>query len=312
MILALRVVWWSGILALLLPLGACWPFFNARNEPALVEIPAEGVDIPLDVHHNLPLVQVRVNGSEPLWFVVDTGSFATCIDDDVAAKIGLDHQKRLGLLTTGAGTRFGRMDQAVIDRLEIGGATYGGFYAMVKDLADLEGILDHPFHGIVGIRLINENVWTIDYPGRNLRIDAAMPELANDEYTAPFTFRGDIPAVEIRVGDATLTAEIDTGSTGALMLSEDDARRVPKVADDIPLEGLSTTLTGDVKTEYVQLDAPVFIGPTKSNRPRVEIGDTTTIGGAVLINFSFTIDGKRQLIRLRPSDDLRSVPGESK
>src|SRR5436190_1351345 len=45
--------------------------------------------IPFELTSNLIFLQVRVNGSEPLWFVLDTGAAGTLLDASRAKMLGI-------------------------------------------------------------------------------------------------------------------------------------------------------------------------------------------------------------------------------
>ncbi|MCC6906391.1 MAG: aspartyl protease family protein [Phycisphaerales bacterium] len=278
-------------------LGGCALGFNPQRVPASVEIPAEGVIVPLEVADNLPFVQVSVNGSEPLWFMIDTGAFTAIIDDDAAAAAGMKASMRFGTHATSAGDHFGRMDQAAFDRLTIGGATFAGFEGLVADLSHLEAAVDHPFDGVIGIPLMYASVWTIDYPGRQLRIAPASAELPDDEHVLPFLYSGDAPAIEIHVGEVAIQAEIDTGSSSGLDLSPEDAQRFPR--DDGPSISIRhQTLTGEVWEELVRLKGTVRIGSLTREGLMVSLARDTMLGGEILSNCIFTIDCPRQRVRI--------------
>lgn len=278
-------------------LGGCAMGFNPQREPMAVEIPAEGVEVPITLVRNVPFVQVRVGDSEGLWFIVDTGCFACLIDDDAAAQLGMKRRMRFGSSVTSAGKQFGRLDLVAFESLTIGGATFGDFEGMVTDLSELAGVIEHPFQGVIGGGLIDSGVWTIDYPGETLRIRPASYELARDERTLPLVWREMMPTIMIRVGEKEFSAEIDTGSTGGLGFSHEDGRRL-SISRDGSNRTRHATLNGDAVEEVARLDATVTIGPLTLERPMVRLGRDTVLGGEVFRECAFTIDCARQLVRI--------------
>lgn len=286
-----------AVVAMALLLGGCAMGFNPRRVPDAVQIPAEGISVPIDVAHNLAFVQASVNGSEPLWFMIDTGAFSVIIDDDAAVAAGMKRDLRFGTHSTSAGDHFGRMDLGRFDSFQIGGAAFGGFEGLIADLSHLAETVEHPFDGVIGIPLMYSSVWTIDYARKQLRLARAMPELADDPAAIPFMYSGDTPAIEIQIGHTTLSAEIDTGSTGGLDLDDADAKRVP-LQDGPRISTKHKTLTGEVWEQWVRLEATLRIGPLTFERPMANLSRDTRFGGEVFDGCAFTIDCAQQLVRI--------------
>lgn len=288
---------WLGAL-----LSGCALGFNPQRDPAAVEIPGEGVEATLAVVQHLPFVQVSVDKSEPMWFLIDTGAFTVIIDDDAARAAGVEREMRFGTHITSAGETFGRMDLARFDSLTIGGATFRSFEGLVTDLSHLEEALGHPMDGVIGMPLIRHGVWTIDYAGGRLRLEAALADLADDEHTRSFMFSGETPAIEIRPAGLNLSAEIDTGSANGLIVSDEDAARLALERDGRILTS-HLTLTGKAWKDLVRLEGDLEIGALTLERPLIHVSRDTMLGGELLRRFVVTIDASRQLIRLTP------VPG---
>jgi len=292
------IVHGAALLWVALWLAGCAMGFNPQRIPEAVEIPIEGVKVPIEVVHNLAFVPVRVNGSEPLWFLIDTGAFAVIIDDDAATRIGLRRSVRYGRHVTSAGEYVGRMDLGSFETLQVGAATFGDFEGLVSDLSQLAKVVEHPFDGVIGIPLMHSSVWTIDYAHKELRLAQEMPELADDAAAMPFTFRDGAPVMDICVGDQILSAEIDTGNTGGLDLSEEDGKRVPLINDELKFRNKHRTLSGVVWQEWVRVDGMVTIGPLKFDRPLANLARETMFGCELLQGCVFTIDCAQQLVRI--------------
>src|SRR5262245_6732977 len=52
-------------------------------------------NIKFELINNLPVVQARVNNSDPLWFIFDTGATNTVIDTKRAAALGLEAKGKI-------------------------------------------------------------------------------------------------------------------------------------------------------------------------------------------------------------------------
>lgn len=289
------------LLVALLQLGGCALGFNPQRYPEASSIPDAGIEVPIRVIRNVPFVQVRVNESAPLWFLVDTGSFACIIDDDAADALGMKRELRFGTQTTTAGTRFGRMDQVRFDSISIGGAEFRAFDGMATDLSELERLVGHPFHGVVSVPLISQGIWTIDYPWETLRIAPETAAWPNDEHTLEFMWSDTLPAIIIRVGEEEFSAEIDTGSTGGFDFSKDDAKRLVLDRSAV-IHSSHLTLNGVVWEEIVRLEGTVHLGALSFERPLVSLSRDTMIGGEVLRDCVFSIDGGRQRVRIENAE----------
>ncbi len=65
---------------------------QGRREPVAESRPAaerKSTEIPFELSSNKPFVQVRVNDSDPLWFIFDTGAGGYCITRRRADLMGL-------------------------------------------------------------------------------------------------------------------------------------------------------------------------------------------------------------------------------
>jgi predicted aspartyl protease len=123
---------------LLLVLG-CRP-----TGPARVEAPADSAAGEVAFRMAGPqdvaiLVPVRLNGTGPYDFVLDTGATLTCLHDELADSLGL--REPAGMLGYGAGVGSGGNIRLVeIDSLAVGGARAFDLTGCVLDLAQARAI----------------------------------------------------------------------------------------------------------------------------------------------------------------------------
>lgn len=284
--------------------GGCGLKFDPQRHPQAIMIPEQGVEERITLIKNLPLVQVYLGDAGPYWFGVDTGCAMCFVDDDVALALEMKRKMRFGRIVTSAGTSSGRMDVARFESLRIGEAQFDSFEGLVSDLALLERHMKHPMHGIIGMPVIEQGVWTIDYPGSALRIESAATELPADDRTLEFVWSGNTPALHINMGERQLCAEIDTGSANGMIISASDARKL-----ELDLDGSIRTrhlsLNGAFWQDLVRLDGEVTFGPVTLSDLMVHLGRETMIGGAVLSRFVLSIDSARRRIRFAaPAGEL--------
>jgi hypothetical protein len=124
---------------------------------------AQARRIPMTVHATHPYVQVSVNHSEPLWFLLDTGAAApvNLIDAGRAAAIGLRTIRERSAGAIGGSAKVALTDSAT---LTIGSLDLGAHPLATMDFVGHEGQEGHAIHGILGYAFFKDRVVTIDYP----------------------------------------------------------------------------------------------------------------------------------------------------
>ena len=112
----------------------------------------------------LPVIEVSVNGSELLNFIIDTGGMEVILDNDLAEQIGA---QMAGSITGSYGggkkaeTGLGR-----IDSLTMGEFVVRNVPIHTLDTDPISPLFDGlDIHGIIGTRLLMHFLSTIDYPG---------------------------------------------------------------------------------------------------------------------------------------------------
>jgi hypothetical protein len=143
--------------------------------PALASVPPETavaprpvVTIPFELINRHIYIPVRVNGSRPLSFVLDTGASVGMIDLDLAKELGLRLEGEVGIGGAGAIRRTGAFVRDASWTL----AGLDGFSQPVKiaaPLAQLAPFSGRDFDGILGGDFIQEFVVEVDYAARELR-----------------------------------------------------------------------------------------------------------------------------------------------
>jgi hypothetical protein len=210
--------------------------FHDAVDPAWFAKPTEGAgdvfftdgstvkDIPIELNTVHVFVQCSVNGSPPLWFVLDTGASITVINRDTAEALGMDLQGNLE--GRGAGEK-------TTDVHLVGDVTYGvpgvelrGQTIAAVDLGPVEAMMGRELDGILGFDFISRFVVEIDYAG--LRMD--LHDRNGWTYTGsgtsvPVTFEGNLPHVQAEMvmkGRDPVSGPflVDTGANAAVYASK--------------------------------------------------------------------------------------------
>lgn len=177
------------------------------------------VNIPFAIYANVIFVQVRVNNSEPLSFIFDTGAGINVVNARRAASLHLASGVTVDAKGTG-GTVAGALAT---------GATLclTGVCAHVQRLAALpidaiEPHVGHAVDGILGYDFIKEFVVEIDYEHSSISFyDPRTYRSAGRGAIIPFTLRRGTPFINTTIDLTSVDRvagefEIDTGSDGAL------------------------------------------------------------------------------------------------
>ena len=247
------------------------------------------------------IVRLRVNDSEPLDFILDSGAGACVVDQGRASTLGL----RLGARGTGTGAgagtyRVDSIETPLTFRADALSFACDGVYAI--DLSGLPAILGRRIDGIIGYGLFAQFVAEISYDTRLLRL------------FEPRAFRysgsGDTIEIDMRMGvpyvRTTISVEgqpptdrwllVDTGSEDAvddsLVLASTGPKR--RVRAGVGLGREYEAVFGRLKR--------VVLGRTElRDVPSVAPG-VGLIGAKVLSRFRLTLDypGKRAFLEADP------------
>ena len=132
--------------------------------------------IPFELHSNLMIVPVRINKSDTLRFILDTGVSAIILTDHkVAKQCGLVASRDVSIAGAGEG---GKLKASVA----LGNSIYMGemvghsqnIVILDQDLLNLSEFVGVPIHGIFGYEIFNRFVVTLDFLTREIILQ--LPE----------------------------------------------------------------------------------------------------------------------------------------
>lgn len=181
---------------------------------------AKSCTFPFEWREGLIFLPIRVNGSKPLSFALDTGSARILIDRKLAADLGLKVSGSGSL--QGAGT--GRIPIEFIHdvNMALPGVESDGYDLSTADLQPLDAGDGGRVDGIIGYPFLSRFVITIDYAAKQLTL--TLPEAFHPDNAAqalPIELRDKWPFVKeelvlsgaVTVQDSFL---IDSGSSDAV------------------------------------------------------------------------------------------------
>ena len=301
----------------------------ARAQPTLAPAPfafnragRRQVRVPMQLHRNLLIVEVTLNGAGPYNFLLDSGVGSSLITDPaVAAALRLRRGERYRILGAGganAGLQAFKTDSV---RLGLGGVTAPAMSLLVlsEDVLNLSGYVGLPVHGILGSELFRSFVVTLH------------PELFSftltdpARYRAPHGKRWSTLPLSLENNKAYFTAQVqlsdtltlplklvlDTGASHALSLELDSDPRLVAPARRLPAD-LGQGLTGRVRG-FLGRVATLHLGryalrsvltsfPDAADvHRRIDVPRNGNVGYELLKRFSLVIDYPHQRLLLRPN-----------
>ncbi|MCU7934843.1 MAG: aspartyl protease family protein [Candidatus Thiodiazotropha sp. (ex Dulcina madagascariensis)] len=141
-----------------------------ENAPPYIIEGEDVTDIDFVILDPLPVVKARINGSEPVNFVIDTGGDDVFIDKDFAREINVDGVGKVPVASGVFAGNKGAMCFAKIDALDVGDMRINNIPATITDLQPIESLVfdGMPVKGIIGTRFLMHFLPTIDYKNKKL------------------------------------------------------------------------------------------------------------------------------------------------
>lgn len=289
------------------------------DEGVLTFEPAPGpARIPFDLRSNHIYFRGRVNDSDSLWFVLDSGAGANVVEEGVAKRLGLEVAERLPARGAGGVVMAGRIPNA---KVSAPGATLAGSPIIAMPLDAFLRQSGRPMEAILGYPLFQRCVVRIDYAGRTIELHpAAAFDYRGKGVILPLTFENRHPHVTAKVtlpGREPVEGRfvIDLGSSQALILSpwlarEQGASEAIGKTVEARGRGVGGTVPARMgRAERLELggfrfERPLTVLPDDGSTPLNAPGLYGNIGGDILQRFTVIFDYSRQRMILEPNARL--------
>jgi hypothetical protein len=180
-----------------------------------------------------------------------------------------------------------------VGEVELGDVVFRNVLAFVHPLPATGGNL--------GFEFFNDYLLTLDWAGGELRLARGELPDPDGKQILPFTYERNIPEIEIDIASLRLTAALDSGGAGEIILPPALAEKLPLVN---PPEAAGTieNLFGDSwELLRARLDGTVRIGAFVFENPVLlfsEWPEGVNIGREILNGFVLTFDQKNRRVRL--------------
>ena len=300
------------LLALLLLLAAA-PHAG-RAVPAALPPVEPLVAFPFDEDDGHILVRGEIEGSGPLWLILDTGATGSLIDAAKARSLGLKLED--GFPVTGAA--------GVVDAFAVSGASIRLPGVVLRDqeltalpLDFLASGKGRPVAALLGADVFRRFVVEIDYAAERLRLHDPARYVPRGGEVLPLTLVDDHPYVKAQLvlpGGRTIDGDfaVDTGSGFTLMLA------APFAAQGKVVESMARTIGakaqgvgGEILLAIGRLDGvrlghfliadPVAVLPQNFGGEVAGRGKAGHIGSGLLRRFRVTFDYPHGRLILEPN-----------
>lgn len=190
---------------------------------------------PFEIISNKPFVGVRINGSKPARFMLDTGSGAALIDPPLARSLGFQAESEsAGNFGVGSGKSSLTLLKPTGCQ-ELAGRRVPGVHFLGFDLSGISAVEGVPVLGTVGNEFLLQSVVVIDYAHATIRVLDPSFDYHGDGIVLPVTIEQQIfTTVRIHKRSGEVVEGkfyLDTGTRTAISLNS------PFVRDNHLLDG---------------------------------------------------------------------------
>ncbi len=284
------------------------------------------VTIPVDIVSNLPIMTGRVNGSQLLNVILDTGAALTVVSPEVAVRAGLKSD------TSVAASGFGQGSDQTLRLVNSAALTWGPKNAGMRLSNERIAILPidyigaqigHPVDALFGSNVFQHFRVTLDYARQKVSFAKFGEPCKPDAMAIPINTAGNVPTVEAAIAgsDGSLvTAKfvVDIGTTGAAIISKRFLDQHPGLlaGHALVVAPPFSAVGGDISSKLVRLSAlrigefdlhgPVAVVPDQPTGVLASPGIAGLLGGEILNRFTVTWDYRSQRMWLIPNSRLNA------
>lgn len=187
--------------------------------------------IPFTVYSNYVWLSVRVNGSRPLQFTLDSGASASVLSQRVADELGLGAKGPHSESNLGTGEVPANVSRAANVKLNLNGIDFRKKEISVVSTDALESAIGHRIDGILGAEVFRRFVVEIDYANSRIALfDPGDYKYHGAGKELPLELRNDRPFLRAAVAlQGAPSVEgwfvIDSGAAGTLTLHSPFVRK---------------------------------------------------------------------------------------
>jgi hypothetical protein len=269
--------------------------------PASIQVPEDGVTVPMQDMEGRPVIDLKINGKGPYRFILDTGAVTTVVSDELSHELSLTPPAGVQVAAVGGGPAPAIV---VIHDVRIGNAVLEGMIAAIMPLGGLLKGENAP-RGVLSAASFPGYLLTYDYPGKHISIKKGALASADSKSTFQYTEEQVLPTVPIRIAGHDTKVHLDTGSPFGLTLPVKFLTELP-LASQPKEAGRVRTHGGEFQVSIARLKGTIELGKYKLDLDEVRFSDVRpgpgpapgNIGYDVLRHFVVTLDSKNRRIQL--------------
>lgn len=278
-------------------LGACITPLESRPEIAAPACPGS-VDLPMIKYDGIrPAVEVMVNGQGPFLFLIDTGAAGQMrADTSLVERLSLPVLGDIAI-SDGSSAPERKVRNVGIDSLTIGSLAFRGLSGPSRSYNGSGP--GRKIDGIVGFDLLSGCLLTLDYARERVVIAPGSLSRADPDVIA-FDRASGSPGVRVKIGTASVQADLDSGSDQRFNLPASLANRVT-LTGPLRLVGHAQAANIRYAVNAATIAETIRIGRLEWPAPEIEMTEAfelVNIGSGVLGDVSVTFDQRRGLVRL--------------
>jgi hypothetical protein len=254
---------------------------------------------PLRFVRGVPLVEVNIDNDGGHLFVFDTGHGDVCIvSPELVNDLKIEGRSVRGRLSGSTGKAVNVRKMVTIESVRIGTTDVASLDAVVFDLSSLSQALGQEIHGIIGLTPFQHHLVTLDYLKSELRIEAGALPPEDGRRVLKATYEQGRPFVPLRVEDATILVNIDSGNTWGLTLRPEDVRGWQFSEPLVPGPSI-VSAGGTTRGRLGRLTSDAWLGGAQFSQPIVELAPVhhNLLGADVLRHFRITFSVSQGLVQ---------------
>ncbi len=202
---------------------------NEEPSPGLFDPPTGGerdfefpanvqeLQIPMDIVGEHLFVSVKINGTGPYRFLLDSGAGTTILDVSLVKSLGLEMKEGMKALGVGGLENIGAVS---IDSMELDGFKMKNLRLYASDFGKLRETFNMSFDGVLGFDLFNRTIVKLDFVGKTVTIiDPTQFTYEGEGESIPGEIKGNLIHINGNLdGEYDGVFRVDTGAGGGVHL----------------------------------------------------------------------------------------------
>jgi predicted aspartyl protease len=222
-----------------------------RAEDTGGSVPRSGGKVEFELYRDyLIIVRGSVGPLKGLNFLVDTGATPSVLDPRIKEKLNLTTIATQIAVLNGSV----RGETAIIPSVQIGPIRRDNVTVSIQDLSFFQKALPIRIDGIVGLDVLGQDAFVVDYPSRQIRF-GPLPAMPG---SIPFHIEAGLAIVDAVVNHAQVHLLVDTGASSMILFDE-----MRETAHDSKAESATSSKTiGDFERSHSR-SINLTLGKTK-------------------------------------------------